>query len=182
MLRFRVGSGVGGWELRAHGLRVEDKTKEIQAAAARECGHVAVRAPTPSCRPSPHLAPSDAVTLFLPSQEDKDNLCNAVRNEVKGAGLLDSPDNCWDFFINKASTAPGGLGAWGPGGLGAWGPGGLGAWGWGAAPCLSCGSWCDWLLTAGLLGGSALTPPPSLWDVVAGQEVPARGAVLQPRG
>lgn len=37
--------------------------------------------------------------LFTP--EDKDNFCNAVRNEVKATGLLDTTDNCWDFFINK---------------------------------------------------------------------------------
>ena len=34
-------------------------------------------------------------------QEDKENFCSAVRNEAKAAGLLDSNDNCWDFFINK---------------------------------------------------------------------------------
>lgn len=37
--------------------------------------------------------------LFTP--EDKDNFCNAVRIEVKATGLLDTTDNCWDFFINK---------------------------------------------------------------------------------
>lgn len=36
-------------------------------------------------------------------QEDKDNFCNSVRAEVKAAGLMDSTDNCWDFFIDKAS-------------------------------------------------------------------------------
>ena len=34
-------------------------------------------------------------------QEDKENFCNAVRAEVKAAGLLDSPGNCWAFFIEK---------------------------------------------------------------------------------
>lgn len=37
-------------------------------------------------------------------QEDKDNFCNAVRNEVKGTGLLDTPENCWDFFISKVTA------------------------------------------------------------------------------
>lgn len=37
--------------------------------------------------------------LFTP--EDKEEFCNAVRNEVKAAGLLDSVENCWDFFIQK---------------------------------------------------------------------------------
>ena len=36
------------------------------------------------------------------SQEDKDNFCNAVRSEVKAAGILDTPEACWDFFIAKA--------------------------------------------------------------------------------
>jgi hypothetical protein len=35
------------------------------------------------------------------TQEDKDTFCNAVRTEVKATGMLDSPENCWDFFINK---------------------------------------------------------------------------------
>ena len=34
-------------------------------------------------------------------QEDKDNFCNSVRAEVKAAGMLDSPANCWAFFIDK---------------------------------------------------------------------------------
>lgn len=37
--------------------------------------------------------------LFTP--EDKEAFCNAVRNEVKATGLLDTVENCWDFFINK---------------------------------------------------------------------------------
>lgn len=37
--------------------------------------------------------------LFTP--EDRDGFCNAVRNEVKAAGQLDTPDACWEFFINK---------------------------------------------------------------------------------
>ena len=38
-------------------------------------------------------------------QEDKDNFCNAVRAEVKQAGMLDTTDNCWSFFINKVTNA-----------------------------------------------------------------------------
>ncbi|KAK9866454.1 hypothetical protein WJX84_011662 [Apatococcus fuscideae] len=37
----------------------------------------------------------------LCTQEDKDNFSNAVRNEVKASGLIDTPENCWDFFIDK---------------------------------------------------------------------------------
>jgi dynein heavy chain, axonemal len=34
-------------------------------------------------------------------QEDKENFCNAVRSEVKATGMLDSTENCWDYFIAK---------------------------------------------------------------------------------
>ncbi|KAA6419077.1 MAG: flagellar outer dynein arm heavy chain beta [Trebouxia sp. A1-2] len=37
----------------------------------------------------------------LCTQEDKDTFCNSVRGEVKQAGMVDSADNCWDFFIDK---------------------------------------------------------------------------------
>lgn len=38
-------------------------------------------------------------------QEDKDNFCNAVRSELKQAGVMDTPDNCWDFFVNKVQSS-----------------------------------------------------------------------------
>ena len=41
------------------------------------------------------------VTLMLGLQEDKENFCNSVRTELKATGLLDTTDNCWDFFIDK---------------------------------------------------------------------------------
>ena len=37
----------------------------------------------------------------LCSPEDKDNFSNSVRNECKQAGIIDTPDNLWDFFISK---------------------------------------------------------------------------------
>eukprot|EP00741_Cyanophora_paradoxa_P005992 tig00000955_g5810.t1 len=37
--------------------------------------------------------------LFPP--EERDNIANQVRSEVKQAGLVDTRDNCWDFFIEK---------------------------------------------------------------------------------
>lgn len=40
----------------------------------------------------------------LCTTEDKDTFCNSVRGEVKQAGMIDTPENCWDFFIDKAST------------------------------------------------------------------------------
>ena len=37
--------------------------------------------------------------LFAP--EDKEAMANAVRNEVKQAGIVDSAENCFSFFIQK---------------------------------------------------------------------------------
>lgn len=34
-------------------------------------------------------------------QEDKDEVCNAMRSETKSLGLLDTTENCWATFINK---------------------------------------------------------------------------------
>jgi dynein heavy chain len=45
------------------------------------------------------LLSGDIPGLF--STDDVDNICNSVRNEVKQAGLIDTPDACWDFFIQK---------------------------------------------------------------------------------
>lgn len=41
----------------------------------------------------------------LCTQEDKDTFCNSVRGEVKQAGMMDSSDNCWDFFIDKVEPS-----------------------------------------------------------------------------
>jgi dynein heavy chain len=45
---------------------------------------------------------STGAVAGLFTQEDKDNFCNAVRSEVKAAGLLDTPEACWEFFLAKA--------------------------------------------------------------------------------
>ena len=37
----------------------------------------------------------------LMTNEEKDEMCNAVRNECKAAGIIDSPENLWDFFLDK---------------------------------------------------------------------------------
>ena len=48
---------------------------------------------------------NDILSVGLPpdlfNQEDKDNAINAIRPEVKAAGLMDSTDACWDFFVAK---------------------------------------------------------------------------------
>jgi dynein heavy chain len=45
------------------------------------------------------LSSGDIPGLF--PNEDVDDICNSVRNEVKQAGLIDTRDACWDFFIQK---------------------------------------------------------------------------------
>jgi len=45
------------------------------------------------------LASGDIPDLFV--TEDKDNIVNAIRAEVKGAGIQDTRENCWDFFLDK---------------------------------------------------------------------------------
>lgn len=45
------------------------------------------------------LASGEIPDLFPP--DDVENIVNAVRNEVKQAGILDSKENCWKFFIEK---------------------------------------------------------------------------------
>ena len=42
----------------------------------------------------------------LCTPEDKDNFSNSVRGELKQAGILDTPENCWDYFIDKVKPAP----------------------------------------------------------------------------
>ena len=37
----------------------------------------------------------------LMSNEEKEEMCNNVRKEVKEAGILDTPENLWDFFLDK---------------------------------------------------------------------------------
>lgn len=45
------------------------------------------------------LASGEVPDLY--PDEDFENVINAIRPEVKGAGLLDSKDNCWKFFIDR---------------------------------------------------------------------------------
>ena len=42
----------------------------------------------------------------LCTPEDKDNFSNSVRGELKQAGIMDTPENCWDYFINKVRKQP----------------------------------------------------------------------------
>ena len=44
-------------------------------------------------------------------QEEKENFCNAVRNEVKASGLMDTADTLWEFFIDKVGRQ---IAAWAP--------------------------------------------------------------------
>ena len=45
------------------------------------------------------LSSGDIPNLF--PNEDIDDICNAVRPEVKQAGLIDTKENCWGFYIEK---------------------------------------------------------------------------------
>jgi dynein heavy chain len=45
------------------------------------------------------LASGNIPDLFAP--EEKDDIINGIRNEVKQAGISDTRDNCYDFFIQK---------------------------------------------------------------------------------
>lgn len=47
------------------------------------------------------LSSGEIPDLF--AQEDKDEIVNAVRSETKAMGLVDSTENCWSTFIQKAS-------------------------------------------------------------------------------
>ncbi|XP_018058898.1 PREDICTED: dynein heavy chain 9, axonemal [Atta colombica] len=45
------------------------------------------------------LATGEIMELF--ADDEVDNIINAVRNEVKQTGLIDTRENCWKFFINR---------------------------------------------------------------------------------
>ena len=44
------------------------------------------------------LLSSGEIADLFPT-EDKDTIVNNIRPAVKGAGLIDNKDNCWNFFI-----------------------------------------------------------------------------------
>lgn len=45
------------------------------------------------------LASGEIPDLF--SDDEVENIVTMVRNEVKGAGLQDTRENCWKFFIDR---------------------------------------------------------------------------------
>jgi len=45
------------------------------------------------------LSSGEIADLF--ATEDKDSIVNNIRPAVKGAGLIDNKDNCWNFFISR---------------------------------------------------------------------------------
>lgn len=51
------------------------------------------------------LASGEIPDLF--AAEDRDEIVNAMRGETKSLGLIDTTENCWATFINKASWAAG---------------------------------------------------------------------------
>ena len=46
------------------------------------------------------LASGEVPELFAP--EERDEIVNGMRGETKALGLVDSTENCWATFINKA--------------------------------------------------------------------------------
>ena len=45
------------------------------------------------------LASGEIPELF--ADDELENVINSIRNEVKGAGLQDTKENCWSFFIDR---------------------------------------------------------------------------------
>lgn len=45
------------------------------------------------------LSSGDIPDLF--PEAEVENIVSALRSEVKSAGIFDSRDNCWNYFINK---------------------------------------------------------------------------------
>ena len=45
------------------------------------------------------LASGEVADLF--SDDEIENMVGALRSEVKAAGILDSRENCWRFFIDR---------------------------------------------------------------------------------
>lgn len=45
------------------------------------------------------LSSGEIADLF--ATEDKDTIVNNIRPAVKGAGLIDNKDNCWNFYIQR---------------------------------------------------------------------------------
>ena len=45
------------------------------------------------------LASGEIPELF--ADDELENVINGVRNEVKGAGMQDTKENCWSFFIDR---------------------------------------------------------------------------------
>ena len=45
------------------------------------------------------LASGEIPGLF--ADDELENVINGVRNEVKGAGIQDTKENCWKFFIDR---------------------------------------------------------------------------------
>ena len=46
------------------------------------------------------LLASGEIPDLLPD-DDVENVISGIRNEVKGAGLQDTRENCWKFFIDR---------------------------------------------------------------------------------
>ena len=45
------------------------------------------------------LSSGEIADLFV--NEDKDSIVNNIRPAVKGAGLIDNKDNCWNYYLAR---------------------------------------------------------------------------------
>ena len=50
------------------------------------------------------LSTGEIADLF--AAEDKDGIVNNISPAVKGEGIIDSKDNCWNFFLGKSQKEP----------------------------------------------------------------------------
>jgi dynein heavy chain len=55
------------------------------------------------------LSSGEVADLYAP--EDKDNIINQIRAKVKGAGIQDTRENCWNYYIDlvKVQSSHGSL-------------------------------------------------------------------------
>jgi dynein heavy chain len=40
----------------------------------------------------------------LYAQDEKDALCNSIRTEARHAGIVETTDNLWNYYVNKCRS------------------------------------------------------------------------------
>lgn len=54
---------------------------------------------SPFCNSAHSLGVGDIPDLF--NDEDVDKIVSGIRSEVRGLGMVDSRENCWEFFLAR---------------------------------------------------------------------------------